>query len=46
MQAYDSLPTDPLEILHSSIARIEGAYSPATIRAYFLTLLHLLPSMI
>lgn len=35
MQATDSLPTDALVLLHSTIARIEGVYAPATIRAYF-----------
>jgi site-specific recombinase XerD len=35
MQATDSLPADPLQMLPSTIARIEGAYAPATIRAYF-----------
>jgi site-specific recombinase XerD len=35
MQATDSLPADPLQMLRSTIARIEGAYAPATIRAYF-----------
>ncbi len=35
MQATDSLSTDPLQMLHGTIARIEGAYAPATIRAYF-----------
>jgi hypothetical protein len=33
MQATYSLLTDALQILHSSIARIEGAYAPATMRA-------------
>ena len=35
MQATDSLPTVSLQMLHYTIARIEGAYAPATIRAYF-----------
>jgi site-specific recombinase XerD len=35
MQATDSLPIDSLQMLHSTINRIEGAYAPATIRAYF-----------
>jgi hypothetical protein len=35
MQATDSFPSDALILLHSSIARIEGAYAPATIRTYF-----------
>jgi site-specific recombinase XerD len=35
MQATDSLPSDALILLHCTIARIEGAYAPATIRAYF-----------
>ena len=35
MHLSDSLPTDPLTLLHSTIARLEGAYSPGTIRAYF-----------
>jgi site-specific recombinase XerD len=35
MQATDSFPSDALILLHSSIARIEGAYAPATTRAYF-----------
>ena len=35
MQATDSLSTDPLQMLHCTIARIEVAYAPATIRAYF-----------
>jgi hypothetical protein len=35
MQATDSLPADPLQMLRRIIARIEGAYAPATIRAYF-----------
>jgi site-specific recombinase XerD len=35
MQSTDSLSTDPLQMLHGTIARIEGAYAPATIRAYF-----------
>jgi len=29
------MSSDPLQMLHSTIARIEGAYAPATIRAYF-----------
>ncbi len=35
MQAIDSFPTDTLILLHSTIARINGAYAPVTIRAYF-----------
>ena len=35
MQSTNSLPIDSLQMLHSTIARIEGAYAPATIRAYF-----------
>ncbi len=36
MQATDSFPIYlSLQMLHSTIARIEGAYAPATIRAYF-----------
>jgi site-specific recombinase XerD len=35
MQATDSLPIDSLQMLHFTIARIEGAYATATIRAYF-----------
>jgi len=35
MQATSSLPTDSFQMLRSTIARIEGAYTPATIRAYF-----------
>ena len=35
MQATDSLPVNSLQLLLSTIARIEGAYAPATIRAYF-----------
>ena len=35
IKATDSLPADALTLLHSTIARIEGAYAPATIRAYF-----------
>ncbi len=34
MQATDSFPINSLQMLHSTIARIEGAYAPATIRAY------------
>ncbi len=35
MHLSDSMPTDPMILLHSTIARLEGAYSPRTIRAYF-----------
>lgn len=35
MHLSDSVPTDPMVLLHSTIARLEGAYSPGTIRAYF-----------
>ena len=35
MHLSNSLASDPLRLLHDTIARIEGAYSPATIRAYF-----------
>ena len=35
MQATDSLSADRLQMLRGTIARIEGAYAPATIRAYF-----------
>jgi len=34
MHLSDSLPNDPLVVLHSSIARLERAYSPGTIRGY------------
>jgi site-specific recombinase XerD len=35
MQATESLPADPLQMLQYTISRIERAYAPATIRAYF-----------
>lgn len=35
MHLADSVPIDPMVLLHSTIARLEGAYSPGTIRAYF-----------
>lgn len=35
MHLSDSSASVPLKLLHGTIARIEGAYSPATIRAYF-----------
>jgi site-specific recombinase XerD len=35
MQATDYLPANPLKMLHCTIARVEGAYAPATLRAYF-----------
>lgn len=35
MYFSDSLPTDSPALLYSTIARLEGAYSPGTIRAYF-----------
>jgi site-specific recombinase XerD len=35
MHLSDSSASDPLRLLHDTITRIEGAYSPATIRAYF-----------
>jgi site-specific recombinase XerD len=35
IQVSDSLPTDRLKMLRSTIARIEGAYPPTTIRTYF-----------
>jgi site-specific recombinase XerD len=35
MHLSNSLASDPLRLLHDTITRIEGAYSPATIRAYF-----------
>jgi hypothetical protein len=35
MHLSNSLPTDPLRLLQDTILHIEGADSPATIRAYF-----------
>jgi len=35
MHLSDSAPNDLLVLLHSTISRLEGAYSPRTIRAYF-----------
>ncbi len=35
MQATDSFPIYSLQMPQSTIPRIEGAYAPATIRAYF-----------
>jgi site-specific recombinase XerD len=35
MHLSDSLPTDSLALLQSTIARLEGAYSPGPIRACF-----------
>jgi hypothetical protein len=35
MHLSDSLSTDPLALLHSTIAHIEGACAPVTIRAYY-----------
>lgn len=46
MQATDSFPIDSLKMLHCTIARVEGTYTPETIQTFLLTLLHLLPSVI
>ncbi len=35
MHLSDSLPTDPLALLHSTIARLECSYSPGAIRPSF-----------
>jgi hypothetical protein len=35
MHLSDSSAFDPLRLLHDTIKRIEGAYSPTTIRAFF-----------
>jgi hypothetical protein len=35
MHVTEYLPTDSFQMLHSTIARIKGAYVPSTIQAYF-----------